>query len=135
MKIVIKDDCYTAVTREANDEEWSGEDTDTSHDFGSASLVESGDGLEVGEDFQKGDTAHLVIAVWSAGDSFSNRVGAHSEIMSAHKEAKNALEAKRILEKTEVGVTLPDGFEVRHIPWVGHFERLEYVTVEERILE
>jgi hypothetical protein len=135
MKIAIKDDCQTQVTREASGEEWSGEDTVTSHDFGSASLLEIGEGLEVGNDFQKGDTAHLVIAVWSTSDSFSCSEGSHCEIMSAHKAADNALEAQRLLKNTKVGVSLPDGFEVRYIPWAGHCEHLDYIAVEERILE
>lgn len=135
MKITIKDASCTIVTREGEGE-WSGDDTDTSHEFGDAYLTETGcDGIEVGADFQKGDIAHIVIAVWSSGDTFSFRRGYHSEIMSAHKSSDNAQESKRILETAKAGVSLPDGFEVRQIPWEGYFEHLDYITVEERVLQ
>ncbi|MCZ7862806.1 hypothetical protein O9X98_15630 [Agrobacterium salinitolerans] len=134
MKIAIQDTSCTIVTREGEGE-WSGDDTDTSHEFGNAYLTETGDGIEVGDDFQKGDIAHIVIAVWSSGDSFSSHSGHDSEIMSAHKSSANAEESKRILETAKAGVSLPDGFEVRQIPWEGHFEHLDYITVEERVLQ
>lgn len=40
-----------------------------------------------------------------------------------------------MLETAKAGVSLPDGFELRQIPWESYFENLDYITVEERVLQ
>lgn len=64
-----------------------------------------------------GDIVHLVIAVWSTGDSFGHDSGAHSECFGVFKTKE---EADKKCKELELDTKSP-------LPWLGYFENLESV--------
>lgn len=141
MRIYLEDDEYTTTTREADtDDSWDRGSTATTHDFGGAFLGEKvrswGEYIEVADgEFEEGDTVHLVVAVYSTGDSFGNDDGACVEMISAHKEESNAIVAEGLVTHATGPVDLPDGYKLTYLPWKGYFESLDYVTIVTRVLK
>lgn len=116
------------------DDSWSRYSTSTDWSFGhKLSNIPSYESLDVtvadGE-YETGDTVYLTVAVWSTGDSFGNDDGYDAEIMSLHKDKKEAYQAAQKMESGEKG-ELGNGYEFRYCPWVGYFESLDYIEVVE----
>lgn len=119
-------------------------DTSTFWDFGAFHVEDSDaptDDLTITLDAQlaQAETLYAVIAVWSSGDSFGWDDRYNAEIISVHPSEANADAARRIVEASAprygqpapaLPVDLPDGYQLSgYIPWGGHFDRLDYVTI------
>lgn len=129
---------YTEVTQEANIEDsWSRDSTATSWTFDNLSVTRPIYGFSelASADFEvkPGDVVHVVVAVWSTGDSFGHDEGAQCEVFGVYKDLEKAKACEEALEKateyeliikTESGKTLK-----LHCPWHGYFESLDYVQV------
>ncbi|QIG69422.1 hypothetical protein EVB79_052 [Rhizobium phage RHph_N3_13] len=142
MRIYLEDHETTYTTREPySDDEWDNGDSQTDHFFGDAYLEEKKERwdeyIEVSDgEYQRGDTVHLVVVVYSTGCTFGSNGGACVEIVSAHKEFENAMEAEEIVSNCDGGaIELPDGYKIDYIPWLGYFESLDYVNILTRVLK
>ena len=141
MILYLETTAYGEQTVEPSDDGWSRGDTSTSWDFGRVLINQpkgwSYETIETGQDFSVGDEVHLVVVVYSTGDSFGWDYGGRCEIMSAHKNIDNATESMRILEKGgKCPIILPDGYEIRYyLPWDGYFESLDYITIVSRAID
>lgn len=88
-------------------------------------------------DFQMGDIAFVVWAVWSSGDSFGHESGASSEALGIFKDAKAAFELKNFIESKKwnddhtLDFKTSDGQQIKSnwVGWSGYFESLDYVEI------
>lgn len=117
------------------DEGYDEGSTETTWKFGRISASSSGsEYIETDRDFQIGQKLFLVVAVWSTGDSFANHYGDRMEIFAVYDDIHLAVEAEKLLSETTIPLILPEGFEVRYLPWRGYFESLDYVRIVEGTL-
>lgn len=123
------------VSAPISGDSWDRGSTSTSWRFGDISISKpSGDYRTITVDFEvkKGQQLHMVVAVWSDGDSFGHDHGKRCDVMSAHIIERRAFRAKECLTKGQK--KLPDGYSVTYIPWKGMFESLDYITVVSGII-
>lgn len=115
------------------DEDYDEGSTETTWSFGRihASTSSVSEYIETDRDFQIGQKLFLVVAVWSTGDSFANHYGDRMEIFTVYDDIHLAVEAEKLLSETTIPLILPEGFEVRYLPWRGYFESLDYVRIVE----
>lgn len=128
--LYLKKSSYLEVTREPDPyDDWDRGNTLTEWSFGELSTSECDnlwyERFPVDFDVKVGDILHVVVAVWSTGDSFGNDIGRCSEVFGIFRERSEAI---RFKEKLENG-------EVEYVPWNGYFESLDYISVLERVLE
>lgn len=88
-------------------------------------------------DFQHGQNAFVVWAVYSTGDSFGRAECSSSEVFGIFEDYKSASELKEALRSfnkrrkgTRLDVTTSDGQKFTdYVPWTGYFESIEYVEI------
>jgi hypothetical protein len=144
MYIKVIDDTYTKVTRPHDPEDqWSGEDTYTSHSIEGIEIVKKNEYYDLETEFKilPNKDYYLLYAIYSTGDSFSHHEG-KIDYIYLYKTASKAEAAKTILEnhdteskdwderfnktiKTEKGKNLK-----LYISWAGYFESLTSVNIE-----
>jgi hypothetical protein len=135
MKIYLEADSYSTVTYEADtDDKWDRDSTERTWSFGKISASSGFDYIETDRDFQIGQKLFLIVAVWSSGDSFGYDGGEYMEIFAVYDDVNLAVEAEKLLSETTIPLILPEGFEVRYLPWRGYFEKLDYVQIVEGTL-
>lgn len=89
-------------------------------------------------DFNMGDTAFVVWAQWSSGDSFGNESGASAEAIGVFKDAKAAFELKNHIDSVNwrkentLDFKTSDGqhFKMGWCGWSGYFESLDFIAIE-----
>jgi hypothetical protein len=134
-------DADIQVTRRAERDEWDRDDTHTSWVVYGLAFSEYGD-LHVSGPVQSGDGFHVIYAIYSTGDSFGHDSCGQIEAIMAHRNRDIAEEnARRLREpipqksnfgEMTVNLLTDEGEEVPyHRPWLGYFESLESLIVEE----
>jgi hypothetical protein len=121
------------------DDRWSRDSTSTTWTVKGVSIGEDHNRLSLPGTVEQGDVVWLVYAVWSDGDSFGRDDGARIEFITVHRDEviarANALVLSDVDEDAGYGqrvmLRLDDGTEMPYtIPWLGYFERLDYVRCE-----
>lgn len=130
---------YTQVTRERDpDDDWSGEDTNTSNYVNGLILVPEGSyhHIAVPFDIDINKSYILLWAEYSTGDSFSHDEG-KVEFIDLFENVKHANAAYRAIQKandadqSNVKYYRADGSEVNfYAPWYGYFERLSDLYID-----
>lgn len=127
-----------------SDDQWDRGDTETDWEVSGVEIVDSEkDHYDVMADFKvkPGDRIWLVYAIYSTGDSFGNDRGSSIEFFTAHKNEEIASDNGEILARMSksdshynfnAAITLDSGLRmVVHVPWMGYFEGLDNVHVEQ----
>ena len=82
----------------------------------------------------KGDIVYVLHAQWSTGDSFGFDNGYGHEVIAIYTDKDMAWRDKDKLEAGSGSVDLEAGFPW-YIPWNGYFESLDWIKIEERVVE
>jgi hypothetical protein len=90
-------------------------------------------------DIKEGEECFVVLAEWSSGDSFGCGYRSNTEPLAIFKDAESAQAFKTACEKVKdysVELATPDGqnFDI-FAGWVGYFERLDEIHVEQTKLK
>lgn len=90
--------------------------------------------IEIDEVLAACEELHAVIVIYDSGDSFHWDRGYYAEVVSVHPTRENAEKAVALInsyrhEDSNKPILLPDGYEIRHKPWVGYFNNLSEVEV------
>ena len=132
-------DSYLEVTSEPDSNaEWDRGSTYTSWVFNSLELTKKRgryyESYDVAFDVSPGDNLHMIVAVWSTGDSFGNDIDYCMEIMGIYRNVEDAQHNADILRKADIKVEYKDGdgneIKIGFLPWCGYFESLGYINVE-----
>lgn len=131
-------DKWTEVTRVAQRDEWDRDDTCSSWTFNSVYAKSpnewtSRDWFKHPTAVKPGDEVHLVIAVYSTGDSFGHDECGSMQIVASYDSYEKAAAAANIVETGRpYEIVLEDGsvYADTFPAWTGYFESLDYVTVE-----
>lgn len=116
--------------------------------------------VNAGYDFQPGDIAYLVTAIWSSGDSFGNSRNGSSECIWLFKDPAVAMQVKRHFEGIDKAISdgrwnsykpnqkpyVPNYFfenkeeqfvfqNQTYVPWSGYFESLTEIDVTMVLVE
>ena len=137
MHIILEADKFT---EEGEASENGRPDTSSSWEFGDIRIAERATyrddhedlSLMINGDFDLSGMIYAVVVVWSDGDSFGWDQNARAEIISAHSDQKSADVASAMIEEnksSEEPLLLPDGYELRYIPWAGSMSDFSYVEV------
>jgi hypothetical protein len=93
--------------------------------------------IVVGADVNVGDTVYIVWVEYGTGDSFGSD-GGNVEYIAGFVDKAKAEECEAMIRKVEVysyTLTLEDGSSHdMHSPWIGYFECLEAVHINETIV-
>ena len=95
------------------------------------------------EPFKAGDVVHLIIAIYSTGDSFGSDRGRCMEIMGVHRKLLDAKNTLKKIEDTDrdfgndfsfhkpLGLMTDGGVEIpyTYFPWKGYFESLDSLEI------
>jgi len=149
-KIYIDYSSYTTVTNSADpDDEWDRDDTSTDYYVNGLTLEPNGsfEYCYYPGEVKEGDKIYLVYAVYSTGDSFHRDERGCIDFVGVYKDKATADLVAHVLEKhsTEdnmygeakwtAKIVLDNGTEYDyHVGWVGYFEHLDYISVEEFIV-
>ena len=148
--IKVKNNYYIDVTRERDPEdEWSGEDTDTTNNITGIEIVKGknpyGD-LDVTFEVKPGQKYYLLYAIYSTGDLFSHHEGSIDYIELYENEELANASAKMIADDyakyRKLRNTSYDNYSCDILnsqgntfsfscPWKGYFEDLTNVDVAE----
>lgn len=140
---------YTREPRE--DDEWDAGCTQTEHTINGLRLLDGEGGYRSAEVLikpVKGETYHLLYAVYSTGDSFGHYAGAGFEGIGVYKDRKVAeLNRTRLLEGKPVASRKSFSFELIRLrvegtktthnyfrPWLGYFESLDKLEIDSFVL-
>jgi hypothetical protein len=127
-KLYLYKSSEVEITRVADsDDDWDRDDTYTTWDFDQVSLdkplhIFDTESFETGFDVNKGDVLHVVVAVWSDGNSFGHDSGRNSEVFGCFKTYEEAEELQNNLEEK-------NGYKPHQLPWDGYFESLDYISI------
>ena len=147
-ELYIINDRYTEVTKERDpNEEWDGEDTITSNNIQGFGILKPKDrynsvDIVVTFDIDPKKTYYLVSVIHSTGDSFNHHQGdivyielyEELSMATATKEMiENSYNRKNKEESYSVEILNNEGtmYKISSSPWVGYFERLEEVRIDE----
>lgn len=135
-KLYLEKSDELVVTRYADpDADYDADDTFTRWTFGDVHLHDPDDHWcethEVDFDVAPGAVVHVVMAIWSTGNSFGNSVRAESEIMGIFEDAKEAAALQARLSDWDSEAPMNG----RLLPWYGYFERLDEVEILTRVVK
>lgn len=143
-KIYVKHTSYTEITRDRDpNDDWDGDDTSTTHYIEGLSLKGGHEYCYYPGEIKAGEKLYLVYAVWSTGDSFHRDDRGQIDFISVHKTRESAEKNRKILEQHSKNyndiydtwtakIFLDNGEEYKyHVGWLGYFEYLDYINVEE----
>lgn len=142
----VIDQVYGSVTREADpDDSWSRDSTSEEHCIVGLKEVPEGKYYDVGVTDGPVDELYLLYGIYSTGDSFGTDSG-RIEFVSLHRDKAVAEENARRIEKNaddfrresrhttssySVELLTDEGETFKFcVPWNGHFESLDWITVE-----
>jgi len=137
--ILLDEDTYTEVTREATEDQWDADDLSHSTTYTGFRIVEKDcyKSLSLPFEPEQGITYYLVYGIYSTGDSFHYEDGC-SHVVSLHKDVKEAEDVAAKLVKQYEGQkdfsTVPLTANGIHFdfypPWLGYFESLTEIVVK-----
>lgn len=146
-KLYIDYESYTTVTNRADpDDEWGADDTSTDHYVNGLSLTRknSHEYCYYPGEVNKGDTLYLIYAIWSTGDSFHHDTRGCIDFVAVYKDKATANLVAHVLENHKheddrhgkynwtANIMLDNGEEFKyHVGWLGYFENLDEIYVEE----
>ncbi|RYD56158.1 MAG: hypothetical protein EOP83_21420 [Verrucomicrobiaceae bacterium] len=136
---------YKNTTRgAATDDRWDRGDTSTDWSVGGVDIHPLGD-LHADFPVEVGDLVYVIFAIYSTGDSFGQDNRSNFESISVHKNRERAEENAEVLRHMEKDGTYSSWEAILttdggtrfpfHVPWLGYFESLDEVRVEEHYVE
>lgn len=117
------------------DDEWSRDSTDGVVSIIGATITSKDgyDTLGTDAELKKGDTIYLVWAQYSTGDTFGNDGGQY-ELLEVHTDKAVADARREMYENLGDNRSEDVGQCVGYVPWLGYFESLDFVQVDEFVL-
>lgn len=117
------------------DDEWSRDSYDGSVSIVGAKIVKKDeyDVLSAKHEFSVGDVCYLVWAQYSTGDTFG-RDGGQYELLEVLSTRGDAEKQKEIYENLTDRRSDVVGQAIGYVPWLGYFESLDFVRIEELVL-
>lgn len=118
------------------DDEWSRDSYDGEVSVVGAKLVkeDSYDILGSEHEFAVGDVCYLVWAQYSTGDTFG-RDGGQYELLEVYPSYEVAKEREKVYENLSDRRSENVGQAIGYVPWLGYFESLDFVRVEELVIQ
>lgn len=136
-------DSWTEVTRESNsNDQWDRDDTDTSHSINGFKIVDKDNYFDdsINFDAEYDRPYFLLYVLYSTGDSFGHDggqilfLGLFENMETAQRNLERIRNHSSEGDKFSMDLIAEDGDKLVkyqiHVPWVGFFENLEDVCIE-----